>query len=243
MNKKYLKELLKIIPGGSHTYSRGFDQFSSNAPKILEKASGAYVYTVEGKKYLDYGMGLRSVNLGYGEKSVIKEVLRNISKGNNLTLPSVLELDAAKLIVKLIKSAEMVKFAKNGSTAVTAAIKLARAYTGNEKILICKDHPFFSYDDWFISSTPIQKGIPKKIKKDVIGFEYNNLDGLKKKIKKYKGKIAAIVLEPSHNECPLKKPVTEMCCGEYNCKYLKKKNFLQEIQKLCKKEKILFILD
>ena len=143
MNKKYLKELLKIIPGGSHTYSRGFDQFSSNAPKILEKASGAYVYTVEGKKYLDYGMGLRSVNLGYGEKSVIKEVLRNISKGNNLTLPSVLELDAAKLIVKLIKSAEMVKFAKNGSTAVTAAIKLARAYTGNEKILICKDHPFF----------------------------------------------------------------------------------------------------
>ena len=107
-------------------------------------------------------MGLRSVNLGYGEKSVIKEVLRNISKGNNLTLPSVLELDAAKLIVKLIKSAEMVKFAKNGSTAVTAAIKLARAYTGNEKILICKDHPFFSYDDWFISSTPIQKGIPKK---------------------------------------------------------------------------------
>ena len=243
MDKKYLKELLKIIPGGSHTYSRGYDQFPFNAPKILERASGAYVYTLNGKKYLDYGMGLRSVNLGYGEKSIINEVIKNIRKGNNLTLPSKIELDAAKLIVKLIKSAEMVKFAKNGSTAVTAGIKLARAYTGNEKILICKDHPFFSYDDWFISSTPVQKGIPKKIKRDIIGFKYNRIDEIKRKIKKYKGKIAAIILEPSHHECPLKKPITELCCGEYNCKYLKKTNFLQEVQRLCKKQKIVFILD
>ena len=80
-------------------------------------------------------MGLRSVNIGYSEKSVLEAVRKSIENGNNLTLPSTVELEAAQLILKLIKSADMVKFAKNGSTAVTAAIKLARAYTGKDKII------------------------------------------------------------------------------------------------------------
>ena len=243
MDKKTLKKLLKVIPGGSHTYSRGFDQFPSNAPTILKKGKGAYVYTDKNKKLLDYGMGLRSVNIGYSEKSVLEAVRKSIENGNNLTLPSTVELEAAQLILKLIKSADMVKFAKNGSTAVTAAIKLARAYTGREKILICKDHPFFSYDDWFISSTPIKRGIPNNILKNAISFKYNSINEVKKKILKYKNKIAALVLEPSHQECPYKKPEKKICCGELNCEYKKKKNFLQEIQTLCKKNNIVFILD
>ena len=243
MDKKTLKKLLKVIPGGSHTYSRGFDQFPSNAPTILKKGKGAYVYTDKNKKLLDYGMGLRSVNIGYSEKSVLEAVRKSIENGNNLTLPSTVELEAAQLILKLIKSADMVKFAKNGSTAVTAAIKLARAYTGREKILICKDHPFFSYDDWFISSTPIKRGIPNNILKNAISFKYNSINEVKNKILKYKNKIAALVLEPSHQECPYKKPEKKICCGELNCEYKKKKNFLQEIQTLCKKNNIVFILD
>ena len=243
MKNKTLSQLLKLIPGGAHTYSRGYDQFPSNAPTILKSGKGAYVFSKSGKSYLDYGMGLRSVNIGYGEKSIIKNVIKKISLGNNLTLPSTLELEAAKEFVKIVKSSDMVKFAKNGSTAVTAAIKLARAYTGKDKVLICKDHPFFSYDDWFISSTPIKKGIPKDILKNTLGFNYNSIKDIEEILKNNNNNIAAIVLEPAHNECPYSKPSNVECCGELKCKYSKKENFLQKIRKICSKNNIVFILD
>ena len=80
----YQERLLRVIPGGAHTYSRGFDQFPSNAPQILEKGEGAYVWDPEGNRYLDYGMGLRSVTLGYAYSSIAEAAYREILKGNNL---------------------------------------------------------------------------------------------------------------------------------------------------------------
>ena len=150
MSKKITKKLLQLIPGGAHTYSRGFDQFSSNAPVILKRGNGVYIYDNKGKQFLDYGMGLRSVNIGYAEPAIDRAAFFGIKSGNNLTRPSSIELKAAKLFTSIIKSAEMVKFGKNGSVSVTAAIKLARAYTGKKIILRCYNHPFFSFDDWFI---------------------------------------------------------------------------------------------
>ncbi len=126
---KLTKRLLKVIPGGSHTYSRGADTFPSNAPAILDRGKGAYIYDQKNNKYLDYGMGLRSVNIGYSETEINHAAISAINKGNNLTRPSLIELRAAELFTSLIKQADMVKFTKNGSTAVTAAVKLARAYT------------------------------------------------------------------------------------------------------------------
>ena len=126
----YSQRLNNIIPGGAHTYSRGDDQFPSNAPAILSKGKGAYVWSPDGKKYLDYGMGLRSVNIGYGNKEVADAVYKEVMDGNNLTRASLTELKAAELLSSIIPSAEMVKFAKHGSTVTTAAVKLARAYTG-----------------------------------------------------------------------------------------------------------------
>ena len=112
--QKITKELLSLIPGGSHTYSRGYDQIPSNAPQILSKGKGAYVYDNKNKKYLDYLMSF-SVNLGYNEKNISKAAIREIYKGNNLSRPSEVELKAAKKLIKTV-SAEMVKFTKNGST-------------------------------------------------------------------------------------------------------------------------------
>lgn len=128
MKKKTL-ELLKSIPGGAHTYSRGYDQFPFNAPEILSRGKGAYVYDLIGKKYLDYSMGLRALNIGYSEKSISNAAIKQINNGNNLSRPSTIELKAAKKLIKLVKSVDMVKFSKNGSSSVTAAVKLARAYT------------------------------------------------------------------------------------------------------------------
>jgi glutamate-1-semialdehyde 2,1-aminomutase len=244
MNKKITKKLLALIPGGAHTYSRGFDQFPENAPEILKRGKGVYIYDNNGKKLLDYGMGLRSVNIGYAEKKINQAAFRQINYGNNLTRPSIVELEAAKTLVKTIDSVDMVKFTKNGSTAVTAAVKLARAYNGKKIILRCIDHPFFSYDDWFIGSTVITKGIPNEVTILTDTFFYNNIDSLKKKIIEHKNKISCVVLEPAASECP-KIEGLYGCCGKKVCErnFFNKKHFLKEVEQICKNNKIVFILD
>ena len=87
----YQKRLEKVIPGGAHTYSRGKDQFPENAPQILTKGHGAYVWCPDGKKYLDYGMALRSVTLGYAHPEVNEAAINEINMGNNLTRASMTE--------------------------------------------------------------------------------------------------------------------------------------------------------
>ena len=101
--------------------------------------------------------------LGYSNNQINKGAINNINLGNCLSKPSITELKAAEQIVNLIDSYDMVKFAKNGSNATTAAVKIARAYTNKDIICVPKEQPFFSFDDWFIGSTNIKKGIPKKI--------------------------------------------------------------------------------
>jgi glutamate-1-semialdehyde 2,1-aminomutase len=78
----YKDRLLRAIPGGAHTYSRGFDQYPENSPAILERGEGAYTYDTDGNKYLDYGMALRAVNLGYANKEVNQAAIKQIKNGN-----------------------------------------------------------------------------------------------------------------------------------------------------------------
>jgi len=220
----YSKRLNAVIPGGAHTYSRGHDQFPSNAPQILSRGKGAYIYDSEGKRYLDYGMALRAVNLGYAEDEVDAAAIREIHNGNNLTRPSLIELEAAELLVDLIDSVDMVKFTKNGSTSVSAAVKLARAYTGREMVARCAEHPFFSYDDWFIGSTPLTKGIPQETIDKTKTFQYNDIASLEELIARYPNQFACVVLEPAATEEP-------------------RDEFLHKVQALCSKNGIVFVLD
>jgi glutamate-1-semialdehyde 2,1-aminomutase len=236
----YKERLHNVIPGGAHTYSRGDDQFPYNAPQILTRGEGAYVYDPEGKKYLDYGMGLRSVNIGYANKEVATAMYEEALKGNNLTRASITELEAAELMVELIDSVDMVKFAKHGSSVTTAAMKLARAYTGRKYICVPFEQPFFSFDDWFIGSTPLTRGIPEQNAMHTLKFHYNDIDSLKELFDKYPNEIAAVMLEPATTVSP---------CSDlqsYNnsdCRNSNEENFLQKVQKLCNQNKTVFILD
>jgi len=216
--------LLRAIPGGAHTYSRGYDQYPANAPEILARGSGAYVFDPAGRRYLDYGMALRAVNIGYAEPDIDAGAIQQINNGNNLTRASVIELEAAELLVSLIDSVDMVKFTKNGSTAVSAAVKLARAYTGRELVARCADHAFFSYDDWFIASTPVLRGIPEETLTKTKMFRYNDIASLESLIAAYPGQLACIVLEPAVTEEP-------------------RDGYLQKVADLCKRNGIVFILD
>lgn len=241
MNDSYSKKLHQLIPGGAHTYSRGDDQFPSNAPSILEKGVGAYVYDPKGNKYLDYGMGLRSVNIGYGNIEIADACYQEIIKGNNLTRASITELNAAELLVDLIPSIEMVKFAKHGSSVTTAAIKLARAYTNRKYIAVPYEQPFFSFDDWFIGSTPMTKGTLKESSDFTIKFNYNNIDSLKNLFEEFKDQIAGVILEPATTL----KPCYNSCIDDIVCNNCpnNKNNFLHQVQDICKNNGALFILD
>jgi glutamate-1-semialdehyde 2,1-aminomutase len=224
MKNNYKEQLHQLIPGGAHTYSRGDDQFPANAPAILERGEGAYVFDPGGNKYLDYGMGLRSVNIGYGNKEVADACYNEILKGNNLTRPSLTELKAAELLVDLIPSADMVKFAKHGSTVTSAAVKLARAFTGRTYIAVPSEQPFFSFDDWFIGATVMNKGVPKEISQFTVKFNYNSIESLEEVFNTHPGQIAAVMLEAATTIGPTN-------------------NFLQQVKDLCHKNGAVFILD
>ena len=238
----YSQRLNNIIPGGAHTYSRGDDQFPSNAPAILSKGKGAYVWSPDGKKYLDYGMGLRSVNIGYGNKEVADAVYKEVMDGNNLTRASLTELKAAELLSSIIPSAEMVKFAKHGSTVTTAAVKLARAYTGRKYIAVVAEQPFFSFDDWFIGSTDITKGVLKESSDFTIKFHYNNIESLNNLFEKYPGQIAGVIMEAATTLNPCSDTCKLVQDGCKNCSD-KNSNFLVKVLELAHKNGALFILD
>lgn len=241
----YTSRLESAIPGGAHTYSKGRDQFPKNAPQILERGKGVFVYDPEGMEFLDFGMGLRSVLVGYAEDEIDRKAIEYVKRGMNLTRPSTAELQAAELMIDLVDSAEMVKFAKHGSTVVTAAVKLARAYTGRHLVAVCSEHPFFSFDDWFIGTTPMSKGIPREYSMFTKSFQYNNIKSLEKLIAENEGQIACVVLEPLAGSCPDSIKSTNNCCAQEKCVRVLKpdSNFLQQVQDLCRRNGIVFILD
>jgi len=222
--KEIKDKINSLIPGGSHTCSRGDDQFPDNAPAVLERGKGAYVWDYTGNKYLDYGMGLRSVTIGYSQEEIDNAAIAEIKKGNNLTKASLTELNAAEKILKLFPGMDMVKFAKNGSTVTTAAVKLARAYTGKKLIVRCADHPFFSYDDWFMGDTVINRGVPQEIRNLTLNFKYNDIESLGKVFKEHKNDIACVILEPTTQIQP-------------------EGDFLNEVEELTHKNEALLISD
>jgi glutamate-1-semialdehyde 2,1-aminomutase len=239
---KYRERLHRVIPGGAHTYSRGDDQFPENAPSILSHGKGAYVYTNDGHKLLDYGMGLRSVNIGYGNEEVANAAYAEILKGNNLTRASITELTAAELLVDLIPSVDMVKFAKHGSTVTTAAIKLARAYTGKKYVAIPSEHPFFSFDDWFIGTTPMNRGVLTESSEYTLKFNYNDIKSLENLFAAYPNQIACVFLEPVTNSSPC---INECLSLNHSCSVCDNKtnNFLHKVKMLAHKNDSLFVLD
>ncbi len=218
------ERLQKLIPGGAHTYAKGIDQFPEFHAPVMKKGEGCIAWDCEGNSYIEYGMGLRSVTLGHAYPPVIEAAYKAMKDGTNFTRPSILELEAAELFLSIVPGAEMVKFGKNGSDATTAALKLARAYTGRNMVAICADHPFFSIDDWFIGHTKINAGIPMPVRDLTVSFRYNDLQSLEHLFDKYPQQISCIFLEPEKYEPP-------------------KDGFLHKAKELCHKNGALFILD
>lgn len=189
------RRLHELVPGGSHTYARGSDQYPENMAPILTRGSGARVEDLDGNWYVEYGMGLRAVTLGHGYAPVVDAVTQAARDGVNFSRPTVWELRAAERFVDLVPGAEMVKFAKNGSDVTTAAIRLARAATGRDLVAICGTQPFFSTDDWFIGSTTMAAGVPAAHRELTVSFRFNDLESVRALLAAHPGQIAALILE------------------------------------------------
>lgn len=192
----------RLIPAGAHTYSKGDDQFPQLSPGFFVRGKGARCWDPDGNEFVDWGMGLRSVILGHAYEPVLEAVREQIELGSNFSRPAPIEADVAEMLVDLIPCAEMVKFAKNGSDATSAAVRLARAYTGRDIIVRCLDHPFFSVNDWFIGDTLVGAGIPDGVKNLTKNFRYNDIDGLREVLEANRGNVACIILEASTTEHP-----------------------------------------
>jgi glutamate-1-semialdehyde 2,1-aminomutase len=184
--------LHELVPGGAHTYARGADQYPEHMAPILIGGRGCRVWDVDGNSYVEYGMGLRSVTLGHGYGPVVDAVTKTIADGVNFSRPTALEIEAAEDFLSLVPGADMVKFAKNGSDVTTAAVKLARAVTGRDKVAAC-EQPFFSTDDWFIGTTEMNGGIPASAAATTVRFAYNDLDSVKAALAA--NDVACVILE------------------------------------------------
>lgn len=215
--------LIDLIPGGAHTYSKGPDQFPTNAPGTVVKGAGARVLGCDGRWYIDWGMGLTSVSLGHGHAEVCAAVTEAIADGVNFVRPSELERTAAVRFLEVF-GGDMVKFCKNGSVATTAAVKLARAHTKRKIVAVPYEHPFFSYDDWFIGTTAAYAGIPEEIRALTMRFHYNDLESLEAVFAQAAGNVACVMLEPVKFDEP-------------------RPGFLEGVRALCDKHGAVLVLD
>ena len=213
-----------LIPGGAHTYAKGDDQMPEHMPVVVARGEGCHVWDVDGNEYIEYGMGLRAVTLGHAEPRVNKAARRAMDDGLNFTRPAAIELEAAEILADLIPSAERVKFCKDGSSATTAAVKLARAATGRDLVAVCDAHPFLSQDDWFIGTTPMDAGIPQAVKDLTVSFPYGDASALQALFDAHPGQIACVIMEATRDESD---PTA----------------YLREVREVCSREGAVFVLD
>ena len=200
MSKKYeksqalLARARKVTPLGSQTYSKSIRYFCEGAaPAFLERGQGSHVWDVDGNEFVDFMCALGPVTIGYNEPRVNAAIISQMKKGISFSMATEMEVELAELITRIIPCAEMVRFVKNGSDATTAAIRLARAYTGRDLIAMCGYH---GMQDWSIGSTVNRCGVPSDVYSLTKTFVYNDISSLQQLFFRYPGQIAAVILEP-----------------------------------------------
>lgn len=194
------ERLHQLIPGGAHTYAKGDDQYPECLAPVISHGVGAHVWDIDGNRYIEYGAGLRSVSLGHAHPRVTEAARRELDRGSNFVRPGILELEAAERFLTTVPTADMVKFAKNGSDVTTAAVRLARAATGRQLVAICADQPFFSTDDWFIGTTAMDAGIPARTRPLTVTFPYGDLAATEELLRRHDGQIACLMLEAASGQ-------------------------------------------
>ena len=213
----------KVIPHQTGTFSRAASAYVEGVyPQYIESGYGSHFTDVDGNEYLDYLMGLGPITLGYNYHAMNQAIIEQLNKGVLFSLPHTIEVELSELISKTIPYADMVKFEKTGSNAVTAAVRAARAYTKRDMIAYCGTGGV--WHDWQAAMVSRDGGVPKFNEELIKIFDYNDSDGLEQIFEDFPGKIAAVVLEPTMFEEP-------------------KNDFLQKVRKIVDQNNSMLVLD
>jgi glutamate-1-semialdehyde 2,1-aminomutase len=198
-SEKWLTRAEKSIPLGSQTFSKSRSQYPVGiSPLYISNSDGPYVWDIDGHRYIDLVSSLASVTLGYKNRGVNAAVRKQLNSGVTFSLPGKLEAEVAELIQELVPSAELVRFGKNGTDATSAAVRLARAYTGRTKIIVCGYH---GWQDWYIGSTSRNKGVPEAVSNLTLKFAYNDIESFRNIVLRDPD-IACVVMEPMNSQFP-----------------------------------------
>lgn len=221
-SERLLRLAETVIPLGSQTFSKSRTQYPVGvSPFFASKGSGSYLWDVDGNKYVDLVASLAAVTLGYGDPEIDKAVKRQLKKGVSLSLSSKLETVVAEKIIDLVPSAEMVRFAKNGSDATSAAVRIARYFTGRDHIISIGYH---GWHDWYIGSTTRSMGVPSAVQALTLSARYNDLSHVENLFHEAKGDVAAVILEPMNSVDPAP-------------------GYLESLRNFCSSNNILLIFD
>lgn len=189
-----LERALRTIPLGSQTFSKSKTQYPFGvSPYFITRARGSRVWDADGNEYIDFINSLAAITLGYADPDVDAAVRAQLEAGVIFSLPHPIEMQVAEKIVAMVPCAEMVRFGKNGSDATAGAIRLARAYTGRDRVAVCGYH---GWQDWYIGSTARNRGVPRAVRELTHIFPYNDLPALDTLLKTRAGEFAAVILEP-----------------------------------------------
>ncbi|MCJ8211488.1 aminotransferase class III-fold pyridoxal phosphate-dependent enzyme [Mucilaginibacter sp. RS28] len=216
---KLYERALKVQKPVTQTLAKGPGQFTKGvAPKYLVKGKGAHVWDADGNEYIDFNAAIGPVSLGYAYPAVDDAIRRQLEDGITFSLMHPLEVELSELICEVVPNAEAVKISKTGADVCSAAIRVARAFTGREKVFCCGYH---GWHDWYIGITSRNAGIPEAIQEMTYTFEYNDIESIKAALDET---VAALILEPFIFEAP-------------------KPGFLQELAEVCKANGTLLIFD
>jgi len=222
ISKSMWKKANKLILNGVQTYSKSPIYIASEAyPIFVDRGKGAYIWDLDGNRYIDYPLALGPVILGYSYEEINSAVKKQIDKGILFSFSNPLEIELAELLCDCIPSAEKVRFFKSGSEAISAAVRIARAYTENEVVAVCGYH---GWHDWTVVRTTRNAGVPSCLNSLIYEFEYNNIDSLQNIFDKYYKKVAAVIIEPVGMYPP-------------------KNNFLEKVATITRKNNALLIFD
>ena len=193
-SKKLFERAINTIPMAAQTFSKSYLQWPLNiSPSFLKNGKGCLVTDVDNNKYIDYLLALLPIITGYADPDIDKAVKKQIDKGVILSLSHPLEIELSEMLVDIIPYAEMVKLGKNGSDVLSAAVRIARAFTKKDLIAVCGYH---GWHDWFIGTTSRDIGIPINVKKLTKTFQFNNIDSFNNVMLENENKFAAIIVEP-----------------------------------------------
>lgn len=229
------QEAQKYIPGGVNSPVRAFKAVGGD-PIFVKEAKGAYLYDVDGNRLIDYIASWGPLILGHAYEPVINAVIEKARKGTSFGMPTEIETDLAKLVVSMVPNIDKIRFVNSGTEACMSAVRLARGYTGKDKIIKFAGCYHGHSDSFLIQAgsgavtfgSPNSPGVTKGTAKDTLLADYNDLEGVKKLIEANKGEIAALIIEP--------------VAGNMGC-IIPKDDFIHGLRELCNQEGILLLFD